>query len=195
MKNKGYLLSGRNREIIPDFAFKLMTLVMTTADLLVRYSQKHFKTLGLKPDQTVIDYGCGPARYIEYASDAVGKKGKVIGVDIHPLAIAKVKETIKKKGLTNVQAVLAKDYKTPISSEIADVVYAVDMFHMVAKPDEFLKELSRLVKKEGIIIIEDGHQPRARTIHKIKKSGCLKIIQKTRFHVKCQRSVCSSGQI
>lgn len=187
-KKTGDFFSGKDRESIPDLAFKAMTLVMKLMDILVGHSRKNFKTLGLKPGQTVIDYGCGPARYIEFASNAVGKKGKVIAVDIHPLAIAKVKEKIEKFSLTNVEPVLAEKYRTPVSPETADIVYALDMFHMVEKPDVFLKELSRLVKKDGTIIIEDGHQPRAKTIRKIEQSGCLKIIQENKSHVKCQRS-------
>jgi len=187
-KKPGDFFSGKGRESIPDVGFKAMTLIMKLMDVLGRHSQKNFKTLGLKPGQTVIDYGCGPARYIGFASGAVGQKGKVIAVDIHPLAIAKVKEKIKKLSLTNVEAVLAENNRTPISDETADIVYALDMFHMVENPDLFLKELSRLVKKDGTIIIEDGHQPRTQTIQKIKHSGCLKIVQETKSHVKCQRS-------
>lgn len=187
MQNKkiGDFLSGKDRESMPDFSFKAMTMIMKLMDILGRHSQKNFKTLGLQPGQTVIDYGCGPARYIEFASRAVGEKGKVIAVDIHPLAIAKVKEKIEKFSLTNVEAVLAENNTTPIPSEIADTVYALDMFHMVPKPAVFLNELSRLVKKEGTIIIEDGHQPRTQTIQKIEQSGCLKIVQETKTHVKC----------
>jgi ubiquinone/menaquinone biosynthesis C-methylase UbiE len=187
-KNKiGDFLSGKNRESIPNIAFKAMTLVMKLMDVFGQYSRKNFETLGLKPGQTVIDYGCGPARYIEFASNAVGKTGRVIAVDIHPLAIAKVKEKIERKNLTNVEAVLSKRYTTSISDEIADIVYALDMFHMIAQPKEFLKELSRLAKRDGTIIIEDGHQPRSDTIRKIEKSGFLKIVQETKSHVKCQK--------
>ncbi len=189
MKKTGEFLSGKDRESIPNFAFKAMTLVMKLMDLLGRHSQKNFKTLELKPGQTVIDYGCGPARYIEFASNAVGDNGRVIAVDIHPLAIAKVKEKIGKYNLSNVQAVQAENYTTPIDKETADVVYALDMFHMVEQPDPFLKELSRLAKRDGTIIIEDGHQPRAQTIEKIKKSGLLKIVRETSSHVKCMKII------
>jgi len=187
-KNKiSGFLSGKNRESIPNVAFKAMTLIMKLMDVFSQYSRKNFETLGLKPGQTVIDYGCGPARYIEFASNAVGTIGKVIAVDIHPLAIAKVNGKIIKQNLSNVEAVLAEKYTTPISAEIADIVYALDMFHMIAQPNEFLKELSRLAKREGTIIIEDGHQPRTNTIQKIEKSGVLKIVQETKSHVKCQK--------
>jgi ubiquinone/menaquinone biosynthesis C-methylase UbiE len=186
-KKIGDFLSGKSRESIPNIAFKAMTLIMKLMDVFGQYSRKNFETLGLKPGQTVVDYGCGPARYIEFASTAVGKTGKVIAVDVHPLAIAKVKGKIEKQKLPNVEAVLAKQYTTSISDEIADIVYALDMFHMIAQPNEFLEELSRLAKKDGTIIIEDGHQPRTDTLQKIKKSGFLKIVQETKSHVKCQK--------
>ena len=180
-------LSGKNRESIPNLAFKAMTLVMKLMDVFVKYSRKNFETLGLKSGQTVVDYGCGPARYIEFASNAVGDTGKVIAVDIHPLAISKVKAKIEELNLTNVEAVLAERYKTPIEGEIADVVYALDMFHMIEQPNELLKELSRLAKEDATVIIEDGHQPRTDTIQKIENSGYLKIVQETSSHVKCQK--------
>jgi ubiquinone/menaquinone biosynthesis C-methylase UbiE len=190
MKNRktfGDFFSGKNSEVIPNIAFHVMTFTMKLMDCIGNYSGKNFKTLGLKPGQTVIDYGCGPARYIQAASNAVGKSGKVIAIDIHPLAISKVKEKIKKYKLTNIEAVLAENYTTSITREAADVVYALDMFHMIEQPKEFLKEISRLVKKDGTVIIEDGHQPRSETIQKIEKSGILKVVQETRSHVKCRR--------
>lgn len=180
-------LSGKNREVIPNIAFRIMTMMMKWMDFLGNQSSKKFKTLDLKPGQTVIDYGCGPARYIQKASNAVGELGKVIAVDIHPLAIKNVNAKIKKYKLSNVEAFLAKGYNTPIANETADVVYALDMFHMIKHPKEFLTELSRLVKLDGIIIIEDGHQPRAETIQKIENSGALKIIQETKFNVQCKK--------
>lgn len=180
-------VKGKNIERIPNIAFRIMTFVMTLVDLIENYSSKNFKTLDLKYGQTVIDYGCGPARYIEKASKTVGELGKVIAVDIHPLAIKNVKARIKKYQLKNVEAVLASGYTTTIDSKIADIVYALDMFHMIQQPDELLKELTRLIKDNGIIIIEDGHQSRNETKQKIENAGILNIIEETKSHMKCKK--------
>jgi len=180
-------VKGKKIERIPNIAFRIMTFVMTLVDLIENYSSKIFKTLDLKYDQTVIDYGCGPARYIEKASKTVGELGKVIAVDIHPLAIKNVKARIKKHQLKNVEAVLASGYTTTIDSKMADIVYALDMFHMIQQPDELLKELTRLIKDNGIIIIEDGHQSRNETKQKIENAGILNIIEETKSHVKCKK--------
>jgi len=192
MKNRktfSALFLGKSRERIPNIAFHVMTAIMKLMDFFGNHSSKNFKNLDLKSGQTVIDYGCGPARYIKKASNAVGESGKVIAVDIHPLAIKKVKTKIEKYKLGNVETVLGKGYHTPIDSETADVIYALDMFHMIEQPKEFLLELSRLLKQDGTIIIEDGHQSRSETVQKIKKSEALNIVQETKFHVKCKRTI------
>ena len=66
--------------------------------------------------------------------------------------------------------------------------YALDMFHMVKKPKELLAELARIVKTEGKIIIEDGHQPRSETLIKIEGAGLFTIPQQNKHHVVCNLS-------
>ena len=179
-------LTGKNREYMPDIGFYLMGFIMWIFDIIGNKSNKNFKTLGLKTGQIVIDYGCGPARYIKNASKAVGDNGKVYAVDIHPIAIKKVESIIKKFKLSNVEAVLANGYSTPIPDQLADVIYALDMFHMIEKPVELLKELKRLIKRDGYIIIEDGHQPRTETINKINEAGLLEIYDECETYIKCK---------
>ena len=179
------LLTGKGKEKIPNLAFRGMTFIMKLMDLFTNYSSRNIRMLNIKSGHTVIDYGCGPARYIKDASRMVGTSGKVIAIDIHPLAIKNVNDKIKKYKLSNVNATLATGYKTDIESEIADVVYALDMFHMIEQPKELLTELGRLVKMDGRVIIEDGHQPRYETKMKIEDSKILKIVRETKSFVEC----------
>lgn len=182
-----YREKAKGREYIPGFFFSLMTIAMKIADVFTNYSYKHFKTLGLKENQVVVDYGCGPARYIKNASQSVGKNGKVYAVDIHPMAIRDVNRKIEKYSLKNVEALLADGYSCPIPDKTADVVYAIDMFHMVNQPVELLKELHRIAKPGGKVIVEDGHQPREKTLEKIKKAKYFSIKEENKFHVVCVR--------
>ena len=160
---------------------------MKLRDFFTNYAEKNIKNLNLERGQTVIDYGCGPARYIQSASRIVGETGEVIAIDIHPLAIKKANERIKKHSLLNAKAVLANGYDTSLPDETADVIYALDMFHMIEDPKELLSELARLVKPEGRVIIEDGHQPRAETKTKIENSECFEIINETKSFVECMK--------
>ncbi len=178
---------AKNRENISNWAFKLMTIIMELMDVIGNYSNKNFKTLEIRKGQTIVDYGCGPARYIKNISEAVGKKGKVIATDIHPLAIKKVNQTIHKYNLHNVEAILTKGYNSFIDNNSADVILALDMFHMIQNHDALLKEFSRIIKPDGIVIIEDGHQSRTETKRKILDSKIFKIVVENKHHIKCKK--------
>ena len=67
-----------------------------------------------------------------------------------------------------------------------DVVYALDMFHMVSNTDQFLKELCRILKPDGALYLEDGHQPRNRSKEKVRMSGVFIIESETKMHMKCR---------
>ena len=163
-KTLGQRLAGKDREHIPSGAFHLMTLVMALMDLLGRHADKTLGTLGIQRGETVVDYGCGPARYIAGASGAVGPDGRVYAVDTHPVAIEKAKRKIKKRGLANVTPVEARGYDSGLPDHTADLVYALDVFHMIEQPAPFLRELCRITKPSVRLIIQDGHQPRAETL-------------------------------
>ncbi len=131
---------------------------------------------------TVVDYGCGSGRYIKKASNLVEKNGKVYAVDINKVAIEYVKKEINKSDLKNVNPVLVQDNDKLIDDNIADVIYALDMFHHISKPKIFFERLSRIIKRDGVLYIEDGHQSRKDSINKIKKSNLWKIDkQKTKY--------------
>jgi ubiquinone/menaquinone biosynthesis C-methylase UbiE len=101
------------------------------------------------------------------------------------MAIVSVEKLIKKYNLLNVKTILTDGKSTPIADDTADLIYALDMFHMVIETDSFLKELCRITKRDGILIIEDGHQPRSASKEKILRSAAWKIIDEKKKYLKC----------
>ena len=73
-----------------------------------------------------------------------------------------------------------------LPDDIADVVCAIDMVWIIKKPTEFLAELKRITKRNGTLIIDDGHQPRSVTRQKILDSGLWSIVEETPDHLKCK---------
>ena len=181
MKNK---LFGNEIEKMPDFAFRMMK-VFFILYYFFRPAGRYLRKFGIKPGYVVVDYGCGTGACLRDASSMVGTNGIVYAVDIHELAIASVEKLIIKNSLTNVKPVLTDGTRSAITDETADLVYALDMFHMVKDTDSFLKELNRITRKDGVLIIEDGHQPRAGSKEKILKSGSWKIIREEKRFLKC----------
>ena len=86
----------------------------------------------------------------------------------------------------NIIPLLVTGYQSDILNNVADMVCAIDMFFIIKEPTEFLKELKRITKKEGILIIDDGHQSRSETKEKILNSKVWEIIEETRDHLKCR---------
>jgi ubiquinone/menaquinone biosynthesis C-methylase UbiE len=181
LKDKGKI---RIPERIPDTAFRLMSLIFDVIDLLHPHIDGRVRAFGIKEGFTVVDYGCGPGRYTTRFSKLVGDKGEVYAVDIHELAINAVKQKIARLSLRNVEPVLAREYSSSLPDHFADIVCVLDMFFGIKEPTEFLKELKRIVKKDGMLVIDDGHQPRDVTKKKILASNLWAIEEETRDHLK-----------
>ena len=176
----------REVEKMSNLSFQMMTLLFVVIDFIYPYIKKRIKKFGIKEGMTVIDYGCGPGRYATKFAELVGEEGNVYAVDIHELAIEKVRQKIKRHNIKNIKPILARGYDSKLPDNIADVVCAIDMFFIIKEPKEFLAELKRITKKEGALIIDDGHQPRSVSKKKIIDSELWDIVEETSDHLKCK---------
>ncbi len=176
----------RETERMSDTSFRMMTLIFRILDFFFPYIKKRIRGFGIESGMTVVDYGCGPGRYATVFAELVGDEGKVYAVDIHELAVEAVKKRIKKHSLLNIEPVLAKGYNSGLPDDIADVVCAIDMFFGIKNPAEFLAELNRITKSDGVLVIDQGHQPRSVAREKILSSGCWDIVEENKDHMKCR---------
>ena len=176
---------GRGMDGMPDLAFRIMALMFKIRDIFIQ-KDKLLDEFGIRHGQIVVDYGCGPGSYIRKASELVGTGGKVYAIDIHELAIEYVKKRISKENLHNVTALVASKGRCPLNDDSIDLIYALDMFHMVANPIMFLKELNRISKPEGILFIDNGHQKRDKARTKINSSETWEIAEERRRYMKCR---------
>lgn len=175
------------KEKLSDRTFRLMSLVMRIIDTFSSYVQKRAETIGITEGMTIVDYGCGPGRYTVEFARIVGKHGKVFAVDLSPVAKQMVEEKAKKYNLNNIQFNLANGYNSNLDNEIADIVVALDMFFMIEKPIDFLRELYRICKKDGVLVIDDGHQPRKKTKEKIATAGFWHIVEERKDVLICRK--------
>ncbi|MBW2060321.1 MAG: class I SAM-dependent methyltransferase [Deltaproteobacteria bacterium] len=182
----GKRVEKRRMEKMSNTAFKGMSLIFKIVDFFYPYIKKRIKKFGVREGMTVVDYGCGPGRYAARLAELVGEKGKVYAIDIHELAIEAVKKKIDKYGLTNIEPVLINGYKSTLPDNTADVVCAIDMFFIIKNPSEFLGEVKRITKNDGVLVIDDGHQPRTVTKDKIQESGHWDIFEESSDHLKCR---------
>jgi len=176
---------GNEMDKMPGWAFKMMAFMFKAGDLL-KSPDHRLDAFNIRKGQTVVDWGCGTGRYLRQASERVGDQGMVYAVDIHPLAIKAAGEIAVKYNLNNVHPVPTDGTSVSLPPHTADLIYALDMFHMVKDTAPFLKELYRITKRDGILILEDGHQPRKLSKEKVNHSGCWEIMAETKAYMKCK---------
>jgi len=169
-----------------DFSFRGMEFLFRIIDFVYPYIDKRVQHFGIQPGMTVVDYGCGPGRYTTRFANLVGDNGRVFAVDIHELAIEGVKKRIQKHGLKTITPILAKGYDSGIPDGTADIVCAIDMFFKITDPSAFLKELRRITRPEGFLVIDNPHQSRKETKRKIGASGYWEIMEESKDHLKCK---------
>lgn len=170
---------------VPDLYFRLMSLTIRIRDHF-RPPGRLLEEVGIRDGMTVVDYGCGPGSYVRKASGLVGTTGTLYAVDVHELAVEAVSRRIRKGGVANVIPVLAKGYDSTLPDAAADLVYALDMFHMVENQDAFLAELRRITKPDGTLILDDGHQSREKTRRALRESGLWAIEEETGDYLRCR---------
>jgi ubiquinone/menaquinone biosynthesis C-methylase UbiE len=129
---------------------------------------------GIQPGFHVLDYGCGPGSYSVLAAELVGKTGKVYALDIHPLAIQRVRDVASKKQLENVETIYS-DCKTGLPDRSIDVVLLYDIFHELSDPNGVLGELHRVMKPHGILSFSDHHMRESEILSKVTDGGLFKL--------------------
>jgi ubiquinone/menaquinone biosynthesis C-methylase UbiE len=134
--------------------------------------------VGIKPGFHVLDYGCGPGSYIVPLAELVGESGKLYALDIHPLAIRKVKDIASKKQLANVETILS-DCQTGLPDNTLDVVLLYDIFHHLSDPNGVLKELHRVLKPDGILSFGDHHMKENEIVSQVTNSGLFRLSRKS----------------
>jgi ubiquinone/menaquinone biosynthesis C-methylase UbiE len=178
-------MTKSDRDKMPDWAFQMMSATFTLKDWLFPGVDKRVEGFGIQEGMTVVDYGCGPGRYTIRFAKRVGERRKVYAVDVQELAIETVKRKMTSLGLKNIIPVVAKGYATGIPDHIADMVFALDMFFGVREPSALLAEIHRIVRPTGVLILDDGHQSRQKTLEKLNKSGKWEIVEASRDHLRC----------
>ena len=185
-------ISKRETEKMSDIGFKMMTFTFKVIDFIIPYINKRINKFNIQEGMTIIDYGCGPGRYTIPFSKKVGQNGKIYALDIHPMALEMVHQKAVRLNIKNIETFLVKGidegkYESGLHEKIGDIVCALDMFFIIKNPVDFLKEIYRIMKDNGILIIDDGHQSRKKTKEKLSQFDKLYIIEETKDHIKLKK--------
>ena len=163
---------------MPNIGFKCMSLAFKFRDFLLP-RKFVLEEVDIKPGFHILDFGCGPGSYSVIASELVGWTGKVYALDIHPLAIQRIQNTVSKKKLTNLQTICS-DCLTDLLNSSIDVVLLYDTFHHLSNPDLVIEELHRILKPHGVISFSDHHMKEETILPHLTGKGMFKLSRKGR---------------
>ncbi|MFQ5519986.1 MAG: methyltransferase domain-containing protein [Candidatus Methylomirabilia bacterium] len=112
--------------------------------------------LYLRPDDKVLDPGCGPGLWTPMFAEQVKPSGKVVGVDFDNALIEYAKNRPENKRYGHVVEFRVGDFRSlPFEDNTFDAVFFGNCFAYVSDQQRVLEEQKRVTRMNGRIVVKD----------------------------------------
>jgi len=141
---------------------------------LVQRSPLTLKTLdriGLHPGEKVLEIGPGPGRLLIPAAQRVLPGGEVVGIDIQPKMVERLKKNVEKAGITNLTMILGDAAQPHVAQTTFDLVFLCTTLGEIPDRSAALAQCYRALKPGGRLsiteVILDPHYQSRSTVRQL----------------------------
>ena len=139
-------------------------------------TQTTLDRIGLQPGQRVLEVGPGPGRLLIPAARRILPGGEVVGLDIQPGMLTRLKARAAQADVTNLTAIVGDAVHPHIPPESFDVVYLCTVLGEIPNREAALRQCYAALKPSGILsiteIFPDPHyQSRTTVRHLVETVG------------------------
>jgi len=153
-----------------------------------RWRKKWLERSGVKKGLVVLEEGFGFGGSPMIASKIVGPKGKVYALDIMPINVAVLWIRAKLRQLKNLNIIHADAKYTGLADKSVDIVFICDALHDFSDKKGTVKELFRVLRKDGIIaILEDSINKAKYATKLVRQIGSFSLLEQEGKFCKFQK--------
>ena len=136
---------------------------------------------GIASGQSVLEVGCGPGFFTFPAAELVGGGGRLCALDNNPAAVDHVRRKVLRRGVKNVDVVLADALRTMLPGQSFDVVFLYGVIHdLWDGVDSLALELHRVTKADGVLSISKSPWiGEERIVDALTRTGLFRLRRKT----------------
>ena len=157
---------------MPDFAYRIVSLLHDNSILpIFRSPEKLLAAAELGAGQSVLEVGCGPGFFTIPVAKVVGELGIIYAVDVHPAAIARVKERIESGRIRNVTPILSNASATGLPDQSIDLAFVFGLLHIAGGIEDVISEIYRVLKPDGVLSFEKTRGSEKRLIEAAEAGG------------------------
>jgi SAM-dependent methyltransferase len=119
--------------------------------------EKYAARLNLRGSTQVLEAGCGTGAIVRFVAQRSDFSGKAFGVDQSPAFIGAARRFAQQEGVGDrVEFRVGDAHKLDFSDGVFDVAIAHTLISHVTEPATLLRELARVVRPAGTVVIFDG---------------------------------------
>ncbi len=111
--------------------------------------------LGLEPGDQVADLGSGGGYFTFPMAEVVGKTGQVYAVDVDESLLAYIAKQSKKRGLSQIETVLAPKDGLGLPDASVDLIFLSNVFHHLPDPANYFRRARPILRPGGRVAVID----------------------------------------